>query len=62
MKTKNIFHFTQEQDTKILENAAQGKDDFNKVLSLNLGAIIRSDQKIHNNGRFKYGAFGISIL
>ncbi len=48
MKTKNTFHFTQEQVTKILEKIAQEKDEYNKVLKLSIEALMRAERQIHN--------------
>lgn len=48
MKTKNPLHFTQEQVTKILEDVAQEKDGFNKVLTYSLEALMRAERQLHN--------------
>ncbi len=48
MKTKNSLHFTQEQVTKILEQVAQEKNGFNKVLTLSLEALMRAERKLFN--------------
>ena len=48
MKIKNTLNFTQEQVTKILEEIAQEKDGYNKILKLSLEALMRAERKIHN--------------
>jgi len=51
MKTKNTIHFTQEQVTKILEQIAQEKDGYNKVLTISLEALMRAEREIFNRAK-----------
>jgi len=41
--------FTQEQFTKILEEIAEEKDGYNKVLKYTLEALMRAEREIHNS-------------
>jgi len=41
------MNFTQEQITEILQDVANKKDGFNKIMKLSLEVLMKSERKLH---------------